>query len=69
MKICSKCGARNEDIANYCSGCGAVLDTYSEKAEVKRKPAGFWIKVFAVSFVGFLIGAAVVIAGILITDV
>ncbi|MFH1958375.1 MAG: thioredoxin-like domain-containing protein [bacterium] len=61
MKICSKCGVRNEDIANYCFKCGAILDTYSEKTEVKRKPTGFWIKVFAVSFLGVLIGAAVVI--------
>jgi len=59
MKICAKCGERNENVANYCFKCGAELEAYSEKAEVKRKPAGFRMRVIAISCAGILAVVAV----------
>jgi uncharacterized RDD family membrane protein YckC/ribosomal protein L40E len=56
--FCSKCGAKNEDEASFCSGCGGQLTTAATKAlrpdqvqsfksEQTSRYAGFWYRTLA----------------------
>lgn len=40
MVFCSKCGAKNEDVAGFCVKCGAKLKVSAEKSLEKRLEEG-----------------------------
>ncbi|HAN21865.1 MAG: hypothetical protein A2Y15_06330 [Clostridiales bacterium GWF2_36_10] len=40
MKICSKCGIQNSDLAAFCSSCGTALTENSQQTNPNNNPSG-----------------------------
>ncbi|WP_048082197.1 MULTISPECIES: zinc-ribbon domain-containing protein [Methanobacterium] len=55
MILCSECGKENEDSNKFCSGCGAILDTFKQVIfENKNKIKQFkLVSIIMITFLSF----------------
>lgn len=55
MKYCSKCGKETDDLALFCSNCGASLTDTAQPERTDAYSAGFAVLGFFIPIVGLII--------------